>query len=191
MTALPPPHDKDVTLGVLVAELAGHLGVAGTVAVCLDLMAGADRTSYLPELEYLTGVRFEPGSPKLDPGRWKDYWGRHWGARGLLYVWADHAADAVVAGLDDEHWRPAETCLRVSTRRELGAAGPGATRLLGHRLPRVRAQALRTLGAAGDVEHVDAVRDRIDDVHPDVRRAAARALGRMAVRLDLDLEADR
>lgn len=186
VTALPPPLDTDVPVGALVRELAAHLGEARTVSVCLDLLGGADRTRYLPELQYLTGVRFEPGSPKLDPEQWKDYWGRVWGARGLLYVWADAAADAVVAGLEDEHWRPAEMCLKVSTRRELGAAGPGALRLLGHELPRVRAQALRTLGAAGDVEHVHAVRDRLDDEHQDVRRAAARALDRMVARLDLE-----
>ena len=186
MTALPPPSDTDVTLGALVRELAGHLGEPATVAVCLDLLGGADRRAYLPELAYLTGLSFEPGSPRLDPARWKDYWGRAWGARGLLYVWTEDAAPAVVAGLDDEHWRPAENCLRVSTLRELGAAGPGAVRLLGHRLPRVRAQALRTLGAAGDVEHVAAVRDRLGDEHPDVRRAAGRALELMVARLDLD-----
>ena len=188
VTSLPPPSDTDAPLGELVRELAGHLGVPRTVAVCVELLGGADRTAYLPELAYLTGLSFEPGSPTRDLSVWKDYWGRAWGARGLLYVWQDDAADAVVAGLDDEHWRPAENCLKVSTLRELGAAGPGAVRLLAHPLPRVRGQALRTLGAAGDVEHVDAVRDRLDDEHPDVRRAAARALDRMAARLDIDVE---
>ena len=50
----------------------------------------------------------------------------------------------------------------------------------------MRAQALRTLAVTGDTEHVAAVRDRLDDDHEDVRRQAARALERMAQRLDLD-----
>ena len=185
MSTLPPPRNLDAPVGRLVVELAGHLGVPGTVGLCLDLLGGADRLDHLPALPYLTGLRFEPGSPTLDQDRWADHWVRSWGARGLLYVWTDDAASGVVAGLGDPHWRPAEMCLKVATRRELGEAGPAAAGFLDHELPRVRAQALRTLGAAGDTEHVPAVRRALDDAHPDVRRQAARALERMALRLDL------
>ena len=183
---LPPPRDLDVPVGALVQELAALLGVDATVGLCLDLLAGADRRDHVVELPYLTGLTFEPGSPRLEPHRWPDHWVRTWGARGLLHVWSEDATGPVVAGLADEHWRPAEMCLKVSTRRELGQAGPGACALLGHPLPRVRGQALRTLGAAGDTEHVDAVRRALDDAHPDVRRQAGRALERMSARLDLD-----
>jgi hypothetical protein len=169
----------------LVRELAEHLGQEATVAVCLDLLGGADRHAHLPELAYLTGLDLSPGSAVLDPARWKDYWVRTWGARGLLYVWCGSAAPAVVAGLDDEHWRPAEMCLKVATRREVGEAGPGAARLLGHALPRVREQALRTLAVVGDTEHVAAVRDRLDDEQAAVRSRAGLALAEMAARLDL------
>ena len=182
---VPPPRDLDAPISVLVVELAGHLGVPETVGICLDLLGGADRFDHEPERAYLTGLVFEPDSPTRDPKHWADYWVRTWGARGLLYVWTDDAEPGVVSGLDDEHWRPAEMSLKVATRRELGAAGPGAVGLLDHRLPRVRAQALRTLGAAGDTEHVAAVRASLDDDHPDVRRQAGRALERLAVRLDL------
>jgi hypothetical protein len=185
VSTLPPPRDPEAAVGVLVVELAGRLGVPATVGVCLDLLGGADRLGHLPELAYLTGLPFEAGSATLDPDRWRDYWVRTWGARGLLYVWTDDAAPGVVAGLGDEHWRPAEMCLKVATRRELGEAGPAAVGFLAHALPRVRAQALRTLGAAGDTEHVEAVRRALGDDHPDVRRQAARALERMAARLDL------
>ncbi len=185
---LPPPRDLDVPLGVLVAELVSQVGEQAVVTLCLDLLEGAPREDHPDELRYLTGLSFEPGSPTLDRSSWKEHWTRAWGARGLLHVWDDRAAPAVVAGLGDEHWRPAETCLKVATRRELGEAGPGAVRLLGHELARVRAQALRTLGAAGDTEHLAAVRARLDDEHPDVRRQAARALERMATRLDLEGE---
>ena len=183
---LAPPRDLEAPVGVLVEELAGHLGIDATVALCLDLLAGADRRDHLGALPYLTGLTFEPGSPRLQPQRWPDHWVRTWGARGLLYVWSGDATDPVVAGLSDEHWRPAEMCLKVSTRRELGEAGPGALLLLDHPLPRVRGQALRTLGVAGDTEHVAAVRRALDDEQPDVRRHAARALERMSVRLGLD-----
>ena len=138
---VPPPRDLDAPISVLVVELAGRLGVPATVGICLELLGGADRFDHEPELAYLTGLVFEPGSPTRDPKHWADYWVRTWGARGLLYVWTDDAEPGVVSGLDDEHWRPAEMCLKVATRRELGAAGPGAVGLLDHRLPRVRAQA--------------------------------------------------
>lgn len=186
--ALPPPVDRDRPVGRLVNELAEHLGAAATVAVCLDLLGGADRAAHLPELVYLTGLDLSPGSAVLDPARWKDHWVRTWGARGLCHVWsadAGQAGPAVVAGLHDAHWRPAEMCLRVATRRDLGEAGPGAASLLGHRLPRVREQALRTLAVVGDTEHVAAVRERLDDEHARVRARAGQALEAMVERLDL------
>jgi HEAT repeat protein len=183
---LPPPVDVDLPLGALVAELVAHRGEQSVVTVCLDLLEGGSREDHADELRYLTGLSFEPGSTTLDPSRWKPYWTRAWGARGLLHVWDERACAAVVAGLDDEHWRPAENCLKVATRRRLGEAGPGAVRLLGHELARERAQALRTLGAAGDTDHLDAVRGLLDDAHPDVRRQSGRALERMAARLDVE-----
>jgi HEAT repeat protein len=183
--ALPPPVDRDRPVAGLVRALADLLGEEATVAVCLDLLGGADRRAHLPELAYLTGLDVSPGSAVLDPASWKDYWVRTWGARGLLYVWSMSAVTAVVAGLDDEHWRPAEMCLKVATRREVGEAGPGAARLLGHALPRVREQALRTLAVVGDTEHVAAVRERLGDEHPAVRARAGRALESLAARLDL------
>ena len=91
----------------------------------------------------------------------------------------------MVAGLADEHWRPAEMCLKVATRHAVAGAGDGAAALAGHPLPRVRAEALRTLGACGDTEHVDVVSDLLDDPEAQVRRQAARALDRLATRLDL------
>ena len=100
-----------------------------TVDLCVDLLEGADRNDHPDAMPYLTGVVFDEESPIFYPAQWKDYWVRTWGARGLLYVWDDSAAPAVVAGLDDEHWRPAEMCLKVSTKRELGEAGPRAAEL--------------------------------------------------------------
>lgn len=181
---LPPPVDLEAHVGDLVVELAHHLGEPGVVDLCVELLGGADARDHRPELAYLTGLDFGPDGHDL--GDWADYWPRSWGARGLLYVWDDSASPAVVAGLADEHWRPAEMCLKVATRQEVAGAGDGAAALATHELPRVRAQAMRTLAVTGDTEHVDAVRARLDDDHEDVRRQAARAWEQLAGRLDLD-----
>jgi HEAT repeat protein len=102
-----------------------------------------------------------------------------------LYVWSDAAAPVVVRRLGDQHWRVAEMCVKVAAKRDLGEAGPGVAALAGHELPRVRAAVVRALGIIGDTEHVDVVREALQDLDGDVRRAAARALDRLSTRLDL------
>jgi len=172
----------------LIAELADRLGRDAFTAVCVDLMRGAPREHHLDELPWLTGHDWSAGEPVRDPGTWHDYWLRTWGTRGLLHVWDDpdgRATGAVVAGLADEHWRPVEMCLKVVAAHDVAGAGDGAAALAAHDLPRVRAAAMRALAVAGDTEHVDVVRDHLDDPDPAVRRAAARSLERMTVRLDL------
>jgi HEAT repeat protein len=178
---LPPPADLDAPVRALVASLAHRVGEAEAVDICADLLAGAEPAGYASVLPYLAG---SPAYGLLE-GTWREYWARTWGGRGLLHVWRDSAADVVVAGLDDEHWRPAEMCLKVAAARELAIASDGAVALARHELPRVRACALRMLGRAGDTEHVEVVRDGLEDPHADVRRAAALALERMVARLDL------
>jgi hypothetical protein len=168
-----------------IRELDALVGRDRFVEVCVELLGGADRTSYVPELRYLTGHDWDSGDSILDPAVWKDYWVRTWGARGLLHCWDDRATGAVVAGLGDEHYRPAEMCLKVAVAWDVAGAGPGAAALSGHALPRVRGQAVRTLGFVGDTEHVAAVRAALDDADEGVRRQAARAYERMAGRLDL------
>jgi HEAT repeat protein len=185
MTQLPPPADRDVPVAQLIGELDALVGRERFVEICVDLLRGAPRTAYVQELRYLTGHAWEPGSPSLDPEVWKDYWVRTWGARGLLHHWDDRATDAVVAGLADEHYRPAEMCLKVSARHEVAGSGPGAAALARHAMPRVRANAMRTLGVVGDTEHVDVVLAVLDDPEPWVREQAARAYRRLAARLDL------
>ena len=164
---------------MLVVELAQRLGTPAFVGVCVELLSGADRAAYLDALPYLTGHAAH------DPAAWGDHWPRTWGARGLLHVWDDSGTEAIVTGLADEHWRPAEMCLKVTAHHHVAGAGDGAAALAGHRLPRVRSQALRALSAVGDTEHLDAVRDRVDDEDPEVRRQAARALEQLCARLDV------
>jgi hypothetical protein len=182
---LPPPRDLDAHVGQLVVELAHHLGEPAVVELCVELLEGGDPHARLPELAYLTGLAFTPGSPRRDLADWPAYWPRSWGARGLLYAWDDSASGAVVAGLGDDHWRPAEMCLKVAAHHEVAGAGDGAVALATHELARVRAQAMRALAVTGDTEHLPTVRRGLQDDHEDVRRQAARALIRMSRRLDL------
>jgi hypothetical protein len=192
MSQLPPPAGGDRPLATRIGELDDRLGRARFVEVCCDLLAGAGRTSYVAELRYLTGHPWEPGDPTFDPAVWKDYWVRTWGARGLLYCWDDAATRPVVAGLGDEHYRPAEMCLKVAAKHEVAGSGPGAALLTRHELPRVRANAVRTLGVVGDTEHADDVLAVLGDPQERVRMHAARAYERMARRLDLPpLDAER
>lgn len=169
-----------------IVDLAGRIGVPAFLVVCTDLLGGADREQYVEELRSLTGHDWLPGDGVLDRTSWADYWVRTWGARGLLHVWDEPATSAVVAGLADEHWRPAEMCLKVCARHDVEGGGDGAAALVRHELPRVRVQALRALAVVGDTEHVAVVRDRLEDDVEGVRRQAEQALERMRIRLDVD-----
>lgn len=172
-------------VGGLIEDLADRLGGDQFTAVCVSLLGGAAREDHVDVLPWLTGHDWSEGAPVRDADSWHDYWLRTWGARGLLHVWDDTATEAVVAGLADEHWRPAEMCLNVVAAHEVAGAGDGAAALVGHDLPRVRAAALRALAVVGDTEHVEVVRAYLDDPDPLVRRSAARAEELLRSRLDL------
>jgi HEAT repeat protein len=180
VAGLPPPRDLEALPRDLLAELAALVGEREAARRCADLLGGDDPAEHADLLPHLAG---RPGAGYFGNG-WAGYWPRVWGARGLLYVWHDDATGAVLAGLRDEAWRVAEMCLKVSALREL-PAGDDAVRLAEHELPRVRAAAMRALATAGDVEHVDAAREALEDESEEVRRAAHRALETMRTRLDL------
>jgi hypothetical protein len=184
VSELPPPT-ADRPVAARIRELDGHLGRSRFVEVCVDLLGGASRTTYVPELRYLTHHDWSEDDPVQDPSVWKDYWVRTWGARGLLHCWHDTATPAVAAGLADEHYRPAEMCLKVAARYEVAGTGPGAALLTRSDLPRVRMSAVRALGVVGDTEHVDDVRAALDDPDESVRAQAARAYQQLVRRLDL------
>jgi HEAT repeat protein len=180
-SGLPTPSTR-LSPRDLLALLEAHVGSARAAGLCADLLTAEEPRDHAATVEFLGGAA---GRSLLQDGTsWKPYWARVWAARGLLYVWDDLAAPAVLDGLADEHWRVAEMCLKVCARREL-PCGEDGVRLARHELPRVRAAAARALGVAGDTEHVAAVRDLTDDPAEDVRRAASRALERMEARLDL------
>lgn len=169
----------------MIKDLAFRNGMDSFLGACLDLLAGADRTMYVDELRCLTGHAWEPGDSVFSSSSWPDYWVRSWGARGLLHVWDERATDAIVAGLADEHWRPAEMCLKVAARHDVVGSADGAAQLSTHGLPRVRIQALRALAVVGDVEHYGAVLAAQSDDQADVRRQAQRTAEAMRSRLDL------
>lgn len=78
---------------------------------------------------------------------WPPYWRRVWGARALLYVWDDAAAQAVVGGLSDEHWRVREMCAKVCRHRELTEGSADLVKLAEDENERVRLSALKAIGA--------------------------------------------
>lgn len=168
----------------LIEQLAARLGTSAFVSACVELLEGAPREEYIEELRCLTGHDWQAGDAVLDPTRWGDFWVRSWGARGLLHVWHERASGPVVAGLADEHWRPAEMCLKVVARHDVAGAGDGAAALARHEVARVRVQAMRALAVVGDTEHLAVVETALDDVDEDVRRQAQRALESLRVRLD-------
>jgi hypothetical protein len=86
------------------------------------------------------------------PAQRNQYWGRVWGARGLLYAFDERATDAVIGALRDEHWRVREMAAKVIARYKLGVALPAVAELRDDPVPRVRAaseRALVVLTAAG------------------------------------------
>jgi HEAT repeat protein len=179
---LPPNPGRHVSPRDLLALLEREIGEAEAARACADLLAADDPRDEAEVLLFLGG---SAGQSVLDGGEWRPYWARVWAARGLLYVWTEPAAPVVVQRLGDEHWRVAEMCVKVSAKREIGAAGPGVAALADHELPRVRAAVARALGIIGDTEHVDLVRAALEDPESDVRRAAARSLDRLVQRLDI------
>ncbi|MEU4193920.1 HEAT repeat domain-containing protein [Kribbella sp. NPDC026611] len=137
----------------------------------------------LPKLVAITG--------SSNPGGWKTpvdpvnyYWVRVWAARAFLYVWRDDVVDALTVAAGDEAWRVREHVARITAQRELGQLVELLLPMLEHELPRVRAAAVRAVGAAGEFEHAEAIRPLADDPDQAVRAAVERALAQLEERLD-------
>jgi hypothetical protein len=79
------------------------------------------------------------------PRQRHQYWGRVWGARGLLYVYDERADDAIIAALRDEHWRVREMAAKVIARHQLGAGLTAVAALRDDPVPRVRAASERAV----------------------------------------------
>ncbi len=107
---------------------------------CLALLDGRDVDDTL--LVALGGpnaqIVFHDG-----PRQRNQYWRRVWAARGLLHVWDDRAAAAIVAATTDEHWRVREMAAKVIAAHNVDAGLEAVTELRADPVPRVRAAAER------------------------------------------------
>jgi hypothetical protein len=168
-------HGEDTVIDWCVAFLTGE--ISGEDAYGRDL----------PKLAAITGTANPGGwSAPVDPVNF--YWIRVWAARAFLYVWRDDVVDALLLAADDPAWRVREHVARITAQRELGQLAEAMVPLLADELPRVRAAAVRAVGAAGESEHVEAVRALQDDPDNAVRAAVERALERLERRLDRELD---
>jgi hypothetical protein len=79
------------------------------------------------------------------PAQRNQYWGRVWGARGLLYVYDERADDAIIAALGDEHWRVREMAAKVIARHKVGGGLNAVAALHDDPVPRVRAASERAV----------------------------------------------
>jgi HEAT repeat protein len=169
-----------------VSALVELVGADAVVDWCVDLLAGGDGTDVVdaPGLDWIGGRSSAAMVAKdLD----LVYWPRVWAARVLLHAFRPQAEPAVVSGLSDDSWRVREMCAKVVRAHELGSAADELATRCADEVPRVRAAAVRALAAVGEAEHVEAVRDCLDDPEPSVRTAASGALRALAHRLDRPL----
>lgn len=181
-----PDEVLDATPGDRARAAADALGDEPLTGWCADLMTGR-------------AVWGEPGRPDIgwvggrvvhgwgSPEHLHDdtiYWSRVWAARTLLYVWNEDCGAEVVAALNDSAWRVREMCAKVCARWEVGAAADPCLGLVDDETPRVRAAAVRVLGATGEAEHAAGIRKALNDPDQHVRAAAERALKQLERRLD-------
>ncbi|WBQ02244.1 HEAT repeat domain-containing protein [Kribbella sp. CA-293567] len=168
-------YGEDAVIDWCVAFLTGE--ISGEDAF------GAD----LPKLVAITGSENPGGWARpVDPVNF--YWIRVWAARVFLYVWRDDVVDALLSVAGDPAWRVREHVARIAAHRELGQLVDALLPMLEHELPRVRAAAVRAVGAAGEYEHVAALEVVRDDPDDAVRVAVDRALERLTRRLDRELQ---
>ena len=168
-----PSHVERIAAG------AARYGEAEFARRCAALIGSGTE-----EPEFLRFVGGPPSEGVID-GSWPAWWARSWGARALERVWADSAAEAVIAGLGDEAWRVRMCCARVVAVRELGAP-EALLPLVGDENWRVREAAAWALGRVGEAEHAEPLRELCDDDEPKVADRAFLALGALSRRLDRD-----
>jgi len=133
-TQLEHPRDR-------IATLVARLGEPAVVAGCVTMLAGREAPA---DVVRALGGRHAERVIDRTPG---EYWGRVWGARGLLYVFGDGAIAGLRAATTDEHWRVREMVAKVVARRRLDDLAGDVAALRGDPVHRVRAAAERALVA--------------------------------------------
>jgi len=131
-TQIDRPRDR-------IAILTARVGEPAVVRGCVQLLSGRDAT---PEVVEALGGRHARRVIDHTPG---EYWGRVWGARGLLYVWGDEAIPALRAATTDDHWRVREMVAKVVAKRRLDELAGDVAALRADAVPRVRAATERAL----------------------------------------------
>ncbi|CAN5159525.1 hypothetical protein BH20ACT5_BH20ACT5_01880 [soil metagenome] len=175
--------------GERVRRARARWGDAEVVRGCIDLLrsehppAGGRQLDLGMTLGGLTDRDWLAGGKP--PGH--AYWTRVWAVRALLYVWAEEAAPAVVAALDDEMWRVRELAAKVVLARELAEAADVLAACTVDPVPRVRIAAARALAAVGEAEHAKALREMRGDPEQRVAAAGRDALHALSRRLDREL----
>jgi hypothetical protein len=124
---------------VRIAQLRAERGEAAVVDGCCSLLAGRDTD---PAVVDALGGRHANRVIDHTPG---EYWGRVWGARGLLYVWGDEAIPSLRAAVRDEHWRVREMVAKVVAKRRLDELAGDVAPLRDDPVARVRVAAERAL----------------------------------------------
>jgi hypothetical protein len=121
----------------LAAQAAELFGREHIVRWCEELLAGRIGVSDAswPDIAWLGGTI-----------GWADYWGRVWGARGLLHLGPPVHPAIVVHALSDDSWRVREMSLKVIRRHGLDDPDGIIDRLVDDPVERVRVQAWTTLG---------------------------------------------
>jgi len=158
-----------------VAAAIDALGEQEVVDRAIALLAGLNAGE-----EFLI-VAGGPHAQGLLDGAPPLYWPEVWGARVLLYAWADNAKDAVAAGLQNQAWRVREMCARVAGTRGLDAA-PLLRELLTDDVARVRSAGARAIGETGDSSDAELLTNLFKDEEVEVRRAAQQAIARITAR---------
>ena len=155
---LPLPRDLEAPVGALVPELAEHLGERGVVEICVGLLTGDDRADHRRRDALLHRRGLRRGLAEVLSRAVEGLLGAHLG-RPRAAVRLGRVGRAARGGRAGR--RALATGRDVPEGLDqagLGEAGPRAAVLaVEGELPRVRVQALRTLGAVGDTEHVEVV----------------------------------
>jgi HEAT repeats len=136
------PNHWDKTPRESVESECARRGRDAVVRGCIEILEGPAGD------ESLVVALGGPAAQQVIDGReggLTGYWPRVWAARGLLYVWDDTAAPAVIRATNDEAWRVREMAAKVIARHEVGDGLDAMIQLSRDPRARVRAAAERAV----------------------------------------------